>query len=104
MLKRILVDAMLIKEVAGSETSYLVQRESQLGGDYSELNEVTYGSAATHALLSRMDIDLKIITLLKGERKVKKPIHKAVYYKELSVHELLKAVKLFADALQKYAQ
>lgn len=104
MLKRILFDAVLMKEAVGTETYYLVQLESQLGGDYSELNDVTYGSPATHALLSHVDVELKIITLLKGERKVDRPIHKAEYYKELHMSELLKAVNIFADALRKYAQ
>ena len=104
MLKRILFDAELMKEAVGTDTYYLVQLESQLGGDYSELNDVTYGSPATHALLSHVDVELKIITLLKGERKVDKPIHKAEYFKELKMSELLKAVNLFADALKKYAR
>lgn len=104
MLKRILFDAELMKEAVGTDTYYLVQLESQLGGDYSELNDVTYGSPATHALLSHVDVELKIITLLKGERKVDRPIHKAEFYKELTMSELHKAVNIFADALKKYAR
>lgn len=104
MLKRILFDAELMKEAVGTNTYYLVQLESQLGGDYSELNDVTYGSPATHALLSHVDVELKIITLLKGERKVDKPIHKAEFYKELKMGELLKAANIFAEALKKYAR
>jgi hypothetical protein len=104
MLKRILFDAELMKEAVGTDTYYLVQLESQLGGDYSELNDVTYGSPATHALLSHVDVELKIITLLKGERKVDRPIHKAEYFKELRMEELIKAVNVFADALRKYAR
>ncbi len=104
MLKRILFDAELMKEAVGTDTYYLVQLESQLGGDYGELNDITYGSPATHALLSHVDVELKIITLLKGERKVDRPIHKREYFKELKMSELLKAVNLFADALRKYAR
>lgn len=104
MLKRILFDALLMKEAVGINTYFLVQLESQLGGDYSELNDITYGSPATHALLSHADVELKIITLLKGERKVNRPIHKAEYYKELKIEELLKAVNTFAHALKKYAK
>lgn len=104
MLKRILFDAELMKEAVGTDTYYLVQLESQLGGDYSELNDITYGSPATHALLSHVDVELKIITLLKGERKVDRPIHKAEFFKELKMSELLKAVDLFATALKKYAR
>lgn len=103
MLKRILFDAELMKEAVGTATYYLVQLESQLGGDYSDLNEVTYGSPATHALLSHCNVELKIITLLKGERKVDRPIHKTEFFKELSMSELQKAVDLFANDLSKYS-
>lgn len=104
MLKRILFDASLMKEATGVDTYYLVQLESQLGGDYSELNEVSYGSSATHALLSHVNVNLKIITLLKGERRVDRPIHKAPYFKELRMSALQKAVALFTDDLRPYAQ
>ena len=104
MLKRILFDANLMKEAAGTDTYYLVQLESQLGGDYSRLNDITYGSPATHALLSHIDVNLVILTLLAGERKVDKPIHKSEYFKELRMSELKKAVDIFAAALKKYAR
>lgn len=104
MLKRILFDAKLMKEARGINTYYLVQLESQLGGDYSELNDISYGSPATHALLSHVDVELKIITLLKGERKVDRPIHKPEFFKELKMSELEKAVELFANDLKKYAR
>lgn len=104
MLKRILFDAELMKEAVGTDTYYLVQLESQLGGDYSDLNHVTYGSPATHALLSHADVNLKIITLLSGERKVDRPIHKKKFFKELRMSELEKAVGLFADDLKEYAR
>jgi hypothetical protein len=75
-----------------------------LGGDYCELNDVTFGSPATHALLSRSNINLEIITLLEGERKVDRPIHKREYFKELKAKELLKAINIFADALSAFCQ
>ena len=104
MIKRILFDAELMKEAVGTQTYYLVQLESQLGGDYSKLNEVTYGSPATHALLSHVDVELKIITLLKGERDINRPIHKIEFFKELKLKELKKAVYIFAEALRKYVK
>lgn len=104
MLKRILFDAVLMKEVAGTDVYYLVQLESQLGGDYSALNDITYGSPATHALLSHVDVELKIITLLQGERKVDKPIHKKEYFKELRMSELQKALDVFTEALRPYVK
>ena len=65
---------------------------------------MTYGSPATHALLSYVDVELKIITLLKGERKVDKPIHKAEFFKELEMRELKNAVELFTEDLRRFAQ
>ena len=103
MIKRILFDADLMKEVAGCETYYLLQLESQLGGDYSELNDVTYGSPSTNALMSHVDINLEIITLLKGERKIDEPIHKPAYFKELKIKQLEKALMIFVKALEPYA-
>ncbi|MGI5851830.1 MAG: restriction endonuclease [Caldicoprobacterales bacterium] len=104
MMKRILFDAKLMKEAMGLDTYYLVQLESQLGGDYSELNDITYGSPATHVLMSLIDVDLKIITLLKEERRINRPIHKPEFFKELEMRQLKKAVNLFADDLKKYAR
>ena len=49
-------------------------------------------------------VELTIITLFKGERKVDRPIHKAEFFKELKIRELEKAVNLFANDLEKYAR
>jgi hypothetical protein len=75
MLKRILVDFTLLKQVYPNLKFILLQLESQLGGDYSSGKIIKYGSPSTHTLLSYFDIDLNIITLLEGERKVDQPIH-----------------------------
>lgn len=101
MLKRILVDFTLFKQIYPNLRCVLMQLESQLGGDYSNLgSKTTYGSGSTHTLLSYFDIDLVIITLLEGERKVDKPIHKPAYYKELEQRNLLGAVEVFKDLLR----
>lgn len=102
MFKRILVDFTLLKLKYPNLECVLVQLESQLGGDYSALEDVTLGSSSTNTLLSYFDIDLNIITLLKGERKVDKPIHKAQYYKPLTEDSLLKAANRIKDLLKKY--
>ncbi len=102
MLKRILFDAVLMKEAKGINKYFLLQLESQLGGDYSKHNGITYGSASTHVLMSHVNVDLEIITLLEGERKVDRPIHKAEYYKPLTVESLNYAVNVFSDALKYY--
>jgi hypothetical protein len=100
MLKRILVDFTLFKQVYSDLAFVLFQLESQLGGDYSAPNRVIYGSPSTHTLLSYFDIDLNIITLLEGERKVNKPIHKPEYYKTLREESLLAALEVFKNLLK----
>lgn len=102
MLKRILFDAVLAKEAYGVSRYYLVQLESQLGGDYCELTEPTYGSPASHALMSHVDVDLTIITLLKGERDINRPIHKKEFFKELTPTVLENTIEKFATALEPY--
>lgn len=100
MLKRILVDFTLFKQVYPDLVFVLFQLESQLGGDYSTANRVKYGSPSTHTLLSYFDIDLNIITLLEGERKVDSPIHKPEYYKNLREESLLAALEVFKNLLK----
>lgn len=100
MLKRILVDFTLLKQVYPDLTFVLFQLESQLGGDYSTSNYLKYGSPSTHTLLSYFDIDLNIITLLEGERKVDQPIHKPKYYKSLRAESLLNALETFKNLLR----
>lgn len=102
MLKRILVDATLLKKFAGVQKYVLLQLESQLGGDYSELKEVTIGSPSTRTLISYFDVDLEIITLLKGERLVDKPIHNPLYFKELTYQSVERAVITFSKILERF--
>jgi len=101
MIKRVLLDCRLLKQIYPDLDFVLLQLESQLGGDYSELGEITYGSYSTHTLLSFFDIPLQIVTLLQGERQVDKPIHKAEYYKPLTKDSLYKAINLFKELLEK---
>lgn len=103
MFKRILVDFTLLKQANKNLDCVLFQLESQLGGDYSEISkDITYGSGSTHTLMSYFDVDLSIITLLDGERKVDKPIHKKEYVKELRESNLIKAMGFFEDRFKKY--
>jgi len=101
MIKRILVDATLIKTVYPNMRFALLQLESQLGGDYSKLDKVTLGSKTTNTLLSYFDIDLTIITLLKGERDIDRPIHR--YFKLLEEESLKRAIGIIAEVLKQYA-
>ncbi len=100
MLKRILVDFMLFKQILPNLKCVLLQLESQLTGDYSSpSNQIIYGSKSTHTLLSYFDVDLNIITLLEGERKVDKPIHKKDYFKEMRDDVLKKSIDTLVHIL-----
>lgn len=104
MLKRILVDFTLLRQVVPNLKCVLLQLESQLTGDYSEpLKPITYGSPSTHTLLSYFDVDLTIITLLEGERRIDKPIHKQDFFKELTESSLRRAVDVLKGLLADFA-
>jgi len=104
MIKRIMVDFTFLKKVAPNAIAILLELESQLGGDYSKINKkIKIGSCPTRTIMSYFkDVDLKIITLLEGDRKVDKPIHKKEYFKELKEEELKKTVIFFKGILEKY--
>lgn len=101
MLKRILVDFYLLKTLFPDIDCFLFQLESQLGGDYSTLQEPTYGSPATHTLCSYFaQVDLKIFTFLESERLVDKPIHK--HFKPLLPLQIHRAIHLISRSLEKF--
>ena len=101
MLKRILVDFTLLKSVIPNIICVLLQLESQLTGDYGDpKKKIVYGSHSSHTLMSYFDVDLNIITLLEGERKVKKPIHTSIHYKELKKDALDKGILSISELLK----
>lgn len=101
MIKRILVDFHLLKSLYPNISSYLFQLESQLTGDYSSLNKITYGSKSTHSIMSYFnDVDLKIFTFLQGERKVNEPIHKK--FKPLKAERIELAICLLGEDMKQY--
>ncbi|HHE38867.1 MAG TPA: hypothetical protein ENL20_09885 [Candidatus Cloacimonetes bacterium] len=103
MMKRILVDFSLLKTIHSQISCYLFQLESQLGGDYCDLKQVTFGSRSTHTLMSYFpEVKLQIFTFLKGERKVDRPIHRSEYFKPLAKKRIKKAIMLLASDLKKY--
>jgi len=102
MLKRILVDCTLLSTIYHDMSFILVQLESQLGGDFSKLNPITYGSPSTHTLFSYFDIELNVVTLLKGERKVDRPIHKGEFFKPLEKSSLEIAINQISKVLEIY--
>ena len=103
MLKRILVDFSLLKSLHPNLICCLLQLESMLGGDYSEpvkTNSVVLGSPSAHTLMSYFsEVDLNILTLLEGERKVDRPIHIAAYFKELPPSRLNHVIGHLQDLL-----
>jgi len=103
MLKRIMVDFTFLKEAYPDAKAVLLQLESQLGGDYSEIfKEIKMGSYSTHTIMSYFDVDLLILTLLEGERKVDQPIHQSAYFKELKEKSVVNAVNIFKEILRPY--
>ena len=105
MLKRILVDFTLLKSLYPKLKCGLLQLESQLTGDYSEIDKkIIYGSHSSHTLMSYFDVDLNIMTLLKGERKVDQPIHKREFFKPLEVKYVERAILRIEDLLREYVR
>lgn len=100
MIKRILVDFWLLKTKYPELKCYLFQLESQLGGDYSVASASRVGSFPTHSIMSYFDkVDLNIVTLLEGDRKVNRPINKPDYFKELKLEHLEFAVEKIIEGI-----
>ncbi|MDE6476741.1 MAG: hypothetical protein K2L48_00855 [Mycoplasmoidaceae bacterium] len=104
MIKRILIDFYLLKKEFKNLECCLLQLESQLTGDYSQIyNKIIYGSRPTHTIMSYFkNVELNIITLLEGERKVDKPIHSLNFFKELELKSINNTIKKFEELLKKY--
>lgn len=104
MLKRILVDFRLLKSLHPDLVCCLIQLESQLGGGYSDpLAEPQTGSPSSHTLMSYFpEVDLHIVTLLEGERKIDRPIHRTQYFKELNLEVLDHAINRFAELMKPF--
>ena len=104
MLKRILIDFRLLKSAFPHLVCCLLQLESMLGGDYSQpLADTHYGSTSSHTLMSFLpDVDLNIVTLLEGERRVDQPIHQEEHFKELTPEILEHAIERFSQLLAAY--
>lgn len=102
MFKRILVDCSLITKIYPDMKFILLQLESELGGDYSEIKEHYMGSPSTTTLMSYFNINIEIITLLEGGRKVNKPIHRKEYFKELTEGSLKIAINKIKNQLKEF--
>ena len=103
MLKRILVDFTLLKSIYPKLKCGLIQFESQLTGDYSDIyKEIIYGSHSSHTLMSYFDVDLTIMTLLPGERHVDRPIHKPEFFKDLEIVAVENTIERMKELLKEY--
>lgn len=103
MIKRILLDFNFLVSKHPNMSCMLLQLESQLTGDYNApAQDITYGSYSTHTLMSHFpSVDLTIVTLLEGERDIKKPIHK--FYKPIIPKVLDKGIQRISTALANFS-
>ena len=105
MLKRTLKDFELIAKLLYPKLLFCVfQLENSLGGDYGDAGKlVQLGSESTHTLLSHTpEVHLEIITLLDGDRKSNREIHKQQYFKELPVENVEVCVNKFRTLLEPF--
>ncbi len=103
MLKRTLKDFELVVKLLYPKLLFCVfQFENGLGGDYSEAGkQVHLGSEPTHTLLSHTPtVHLEIITLLDGDRKSSRAIHKPQYFKPLPIKNVESCVSKFRVLLE----
>lgn len=105
MLKRILIDFRMLKSLFPRLGCCLLQLESMLGGTYANPGaNPQLGSPPSHTLMSYFpEVRLHIVTLLEGERKVDRPIHKPEYFKELKPENLDNGIRTISDLLQPFA-
>ena len=105
MLKRTLKDFELIVKLIYPKLLFCVfQLENSLGGDYGEVNKLVHlGSESTHTLLSHTpSVRLEIITLLDGDRKSSREIHKRQYFKPLQTKNVATCVSKFRTLLEPF--
>lgn len=105
MLKRTLKDFELIAKRLYPKLIFCVfQFENSLGGDYGDVGKlVQLGSESTHTLLSHTpEVHLEIMTLLDGDRKSNREIHKPQFFKELPVVNVAMCVNKFRMLLEPF--
>lgn len=105
MFKRTLKDFELVVKVLYPKLLFCVfQFENSLGGDYGEASKrVHLGSESTHTLLSHTPtVHLEIITLLEGNRKSSRPIHKRQYFKPLPMENVESCISKFKVLLEPF--
>jgi len=79
---------------------YLTKQRKYWLRDFGEISHDFHKPLLHKDLHSLSSYDLNIITLLEGERKVKRPIHKPEFYKPLKLDRLLKALDIMKELLK----
>ena len=105
MFKRTLKDFELVVKLLYPELLFCIfQLENGLGGDYGEASKLEHlGSESTHTLLSHTPtVHLEIITLLDGNRKSDREIHKRQHFKVLPIKNLAACVSKFQTLLEPF--
>ncbi len=103
MFKRTLKDFELVVKLLYPELLFCIfQLENGLGGDYGKVSKPEHlGSESTHTLLSHTPtVHLEIITLLDGNRKSNREIHKRQYFKKLLEENVGVCVSKFRAMLE----
>lgn len=103
MYKRILVDTSLLKEAVPTINAFfIVQLENFLGGDYGK--KVDAKGSESVITLDRLyqQIRMNVITLLDGDRDIKRPLHNPEYFKPLGEERLHHAIEQFRKAMLMY--
>lgn len=100
MYKRVLVDASLLKEAVPTINAFfVVQLENFLGGDYGVRVEAKGSDSVITLNRLYPQTNMKVITLLDGDRDIKKPLHKPEYFKPLKEERLNYAIEQFRKAM-----
>ena len=105
MFKRTLKDFELVTKLLYPKLLFCIfQLENNLGGDYGEVTKpIHVGSASTHTLLSHTPtVSLEIMTLLDGDRRGNREIHKPQYFKELPIENVEVCVGKFRTILEPF--
>ena len=100
MYKRVLVDAKLLKKAVPSISAFfIVQLENFLGGDYGVKIEAKGSDSVITLNRICPQVNIKVITLLDGDRDIKKPLHIPEYFKPLRRERLDYAIEQFRYAM-----
>ncbi len=103
MLKRIMVDFTFLKKAEQNLICVLLQLESMLGGDYEKARKSVIGSPQSHSIMAQFsNIDLHILTLLEGPRKVKEQIFEKDHFKTLKRKNVEYAVQKIQSLLTQF--